>query len=422
MTSPLILGAGRSGIAAAQLARAHGAIPTVIDLYPTDTARTTLEAAGISCLKIEPNAFPEGSFDGVITSPSIPLESHWIRHAQAQGLPILSELDFGARHWQGDAIAVTGSKGKSSVIKCLTDILNQAGRPAVTAGNYGIPLSQRVLEYPHAGKGIIAVTEVSSFQMEHTTFFAPSLAAILNIQADHLDRHHTIETYRALKFKLFQNIIDPSCAFITPGITQEATSQPVYSCTTGPLPHVDDIPTGYFANPILAPAAAIICAMLTRLGIPQDIIIHGLRTFEPLPHRMQRIATINGITYIDDSKATTLAATHAALHMLTPPIRLIAGGLLKESDLTFLRPTLQSTVAKAYIIGSETRPFLEAWRDAVPLEDCGTMANAMHAIHRDASPGDTVLLSPGTASFDQYPGMAARGNDFQSLIPQIGEV
>ncbi len=441
--SIIVLGAGSSGIAAAQLARRLGYHVQLLDKHFTPEMLERLSAASITPIVQSETAAPnyaalskDTPLNAIITSPGFALEHPWIRAAQATTLPLLSELEFASRTWQGELIAVTGSKGKSSVVKCLTDTLNLAGKTAVTAGNYGIPLAQRVLEAPQCGKGIIAVTEVSSFQMEHTTTFSPHIAALLNLQADHLDRHHSMKNYAALKLRLIQTTHPERGGLaLLPydlDLAPYSLKAPHSAQTFGADKHADwhwqgntlfgpnnrTIPLeGYFANPILANAACCIAAILTAWGLTPGIIAQGLRSFVPLAHRMQRLATIHGITYIDDSKATTLTATEAACKMLNTPIRLIVGGLLKESDLSFILPTLIPRVAKAYIIGKDTTPFVNAWQGKLPLADCGTMAEAMTRIQKEAHPGETVLLSPGTASFDQYSGMAARGDDFRAHIP-----
>ncbi|MDO5765807.1 MAG: Mur ligase family protein, partial [Elusimicrobiales bacterium] len=177
----LILGAGRSGVAAAELLLERHSRATIVDEHWTPEYRADVGSRGIRCLTAEATHLPDGNYDLLVASPAIPADHPWLTLAHKRGLAIISEMELGAHYWQGQAIAVTGSKGKSSVVKCLADTLNLAGHPAVTAGNYGTPLSQRVLECPDMGRDTIAVVEVSSFQMEHTRTFAPHLAAILTI-------------------------------------------------------------------------------------------------------------------------------------------------------------------------------------------------------------------------------------------------
>ncbi len=428
----LVLGAGRSGEAAAKLILETGGRAAVVDeRWPGDRL-VELGSQGIRCLRATRDYLPDGAYDLVVASPSIPLGHPWLEAARSRGLHAISELELGAAAWRGDAIAVTGSKGKSSVVKCLVDGLRAAGRDACDAGNYGTPLSQRALERPDRGAGAIAVVEASSFQLELTQAFAPRLAAILNIQADHLDRHGTIEAYAAAKFRLFRAQRPPEArAFLPCGLADggvppgvplarfglEAGADWRYDAA-GLVRHGDlAIPvTGYFANPILGPAAALVAAMLTHCGLTPGLVEAAFAAFQPLPHRMQRVGeTPAGVAFVDDSKGTSLAATQAALRIVGRGARLIAGGQLKERDLAFLLPDLRAHAVKAYLIGEAAPALHAAWRDALPCALCGDLPTAFHAACDEARPGETLLLSPGCASFDQFPGMAARGDAFQIL-------
>ncbi len=433
----LILGAGKSGFAAAQLILAKGGTATVLDAAWTEENRATFGQSGISCLTAEKDYLPEGNFDLIIASPGFAIDHPWMITARDRGYSIISELELAANYWKGEAWGITGSKGKSSLVKCLTDTLNQCHRPAVAAGNYGTPLSTYVLSLPDAGKGVIAVTEVSSFQLEHTRTFAPRLAAILNIQADHLDRHKTMENYLSIKRKIFQAqpANQNNKAYLPWGINPLGLTQGVplerfgsetwvdWRYKNGVVTHGDlTIPVeGYFNNKVLGIAAALMAAMLSDEGLTSEEIARGFATFEPLPHRMQCIAEANGIRFIDDSKGTSLSATQAALRMCGPNVHLIAGGLLKEDDLDFLDEELCDNVKEAYIIGKETTALYQAWNDYIPTTECGTMVNAVTQAIRKAVPGDTILLSPGAASFDQYQGMAERGDDFKRCVMALLE-
>lgn len=426
----LVLGAGRSGVAAAELMLVRRGHATIVDEKWTLDHRAEVGMLGISCLSADAEHLPDGSYDLLIVSPSIPMSHPWLQIARKRGLSIISELELGAHYWQGEVLAVTGSKGKSSVVKCLADTLTRSGRPAVTAGNYGVPLSQRVLECADGGRGTIAVVEVSSFQMEHTRRFSPRLAAILNVQADHLDRHGSLAEYEDLKQRLFQAMKpETSVAYLPPSLEPSHLPQGValerfgledgvdWQATPGMIRHGElKIPlTGYFNNPVLGRAAALIAAMLTQLGLSPAQIAEGFAEFQPLAHRMQRLGEVKGVVCIDDSKGTSLAATQAALQMAgrgQPRIHLIAGGLLKESDLTFLAEELRANVRQVYLIGQAQEALQAAWSPLVACVPCGTMAEAVKCALQSAEAGDTLLLSPGCASFDQYPSMAARGEDF----------
>lgn len=431
----LILGAGRSGLAAARvILELHGRAAVADENWKPE-ALAAFGSEGISCIRAQREHLPDGNFDLVIVSPSIPLTHPWIITARDRGLAIISELELASVYWRGETIAVTGSKGKSSVIKCLTDTLNLAGRPAVTAGNYGIPLCERLLECPDFGAGIIAVTEVSSFQLEHTRTFSPRIAAILNIQPDHLDRHGTMEAYTALKRKIFQAMRPGPgvAAFLPWGLSPLGIPPGVpllrfgreawvdWRYTRGSIVHGETkiALSGVFDNPILGQAASLIAGMLAQLGLTPEQIAAGFAAYQPLPHRFQRLGQKRGVTFIDDSKATSLTATQAALKMVGQGVRLIAGGLLKEDDLDFLDEELEDCALKAYLIGQAQDALEAAWRPILPCEKCGDMATAVARAFAEAQPGETILLSPGAASFDQYPGMGARGDDFAKQMANL---
>lgn len=429
----LILGAGRSGEAAAKLIMETGGRAAIVDERWPEGRLAEVGSQGIRCLRATRDYLPDGAYDLIVASPSIPMDHPWLDTARTRGLHVISELELGAAAWQGDTLAVTGSKGKSSVVKCLVDALRAAGRDVCDAGNYGTPLSQRVLERPDRGAGAIAVVEASSFQLELTRTFAPRLAAILNIQADHLDRHGTLEAYAAAKYRLFQAQRPPEAhAFLPLDLPGDAIPDGVplarfglapdaawrYDADSRTVRHEETaIPvSGYFANPILGSAAALIAAMLTHSGLTPEQIAAAFADFQPLPHRMQRVGeTASGVAFIDDSKGTSLSATQAALRIVGHGVRLIAGGQLKERDLAFLLPDLRAHAVKVYLIGEAAQTLHDAWRETVPCALCGDLPTAFHSACDEAQPGETLLLSPGCASFDQFPGMAARGDAFQIL-------
>ena len=390
----LVLGNGRSGRAAAELLRREGARVVVLD---------------------GEDKWPDGAWDLCVTSPGIPLDHPWQVAARAAGVKVISELQLGASRWKGRSFAVTGSKGKSSVVKLIADTLNLAGVPAVPCGNYGTPLCEVVMRQGEGalptGNGavvgrapspcLIAVVEVSSFQMETTDDFHPDAAAILNLQEDHLDRHGSVEAYHALKRKLL------------------AGAREAFVCDVKDPIGLNDLTLmrgSYFDNEVLRTNGLIAIALMRVAGLDDAQIAAGFRAFEPLPHRMQRVAEIGGVRYVDDSKATSLAALAAGVEMCGGPVRLIAGGLAKGDNPKTVIPRLRSTVKKVYLIGRCADQFLSAWHEAVPCEACETLDRAVAAARRDAVAGETVLLSPGAASFDQFESYGVRGDAFASFV------
>jgi len=318
--------------------------------------------------------FAEG-YDVVVTSP---------------GLPVKSELQLGCeelrrRGWK--LLAVTGSKGKSSVVKVVAEAVG-----GIPCGNYGRPVSDLIGERPGW-----AVVEVSSFQLE-TTALPPDTfesAAILNLQEDHLDRHGSVEVYRALKRRLLgfartEAVADPS----TRALFRDS----------------------YFDNEVLAENGAFAVALMRAAGLDDARIRSAFAGFVPLPHRMNLVATVGGVRFIDDSKATSVAALVAGVRMAGDRVRLIAGGLPKGDDPSVATPLLTERVKKVYLIGTCAEAFRAAWEGAVDCEVCGTLERAVRAVMCESGSGETVLLSPGTASFDQFKSFGERGDAFAALI------
>ena len=418
----VVLGNGCSGKAAAELLRREGAEVTILD---------------------GKDAWPEGDFDLAVTSPGVPLDHPWQQAARAQGVRVISELQLGAERWRaagGRLLAVTGSKGKSSVVKLVADTLNLAGVAAVPCGNYGTPLCEVCLGGTGNGeRGMgngergtdasmpfpiprsplpIAVVEVSSFQME-TTDLPPdtfAAAALLNLQDDHLDRHGSRATYHALKRRLLAQAVR---AFDFSRVAAADVAPADRALLAG----------GYFDNPVLLPNGAAAVALLRAAGLADAAIAAGSAAFAPLPHRMALVCERDGVRYIDDSKATSIAALCAGVAMATasaaarsgvsgPVCRLIAGGLAKGDNPKNANTLLQSGVKKVYLIGRCAQQLQEAWSGTVPCEMCGTLENAVAAARRDAIRGEIVLLSPGTASFDQFQSYTERGEAFATFAKE----
>ena len=344
------------------------------------------------------------------------------------GVRVMSELEYGCRELKKlgvKMLAVTGSKGKSSVVKLVADALNLAGMRATPCGNYGLPVSELARSLQSAPSAPQwAVVEVSSFMLE-TTNLPPGTfeaAAILNLQEDHLDRHGSVEVYHALKRKLL--------AMARPGEGHDMTIFDGHRflegvCKDGPDELYMD---SYFDNPVLSRNALAACLLLFAAGVDDKTIRRAFLEFEPLPHRMQTVAEVGGVRYVDDSKATSIAALVAGVSMVPKPgllrsarnVRLIAGGLPKGDDPKIAVPILTKRAKKVYLIGQSAELFRSAWADAVDCEVCGTIDRAVEAARRDAEKGETVLLSPGTASFDQFKSFGERGDVFASLVKKEG--
>ena len=323
------------------------------------------------------------------------------------GVRVKSELELGCeelkrRGWR--LLAVTGSKGKSSVVKAVADAINLAGGHAVACGNYGRPVCDLISEKPGW-----AVVEVSSFMLE-TTVLPPDAfeaAAVLNIQEDHLDRHGCVAVYRGLKQRLLSF---SGHAIMGDGLSPEtvAADAPLFA-------------KSYFDNDILRPNGIVAVELMRVAGLGDASIAEAFRRFEPLPHRFSVVGEFGGVRCVDDSKATSLAALAAGVEMAGGAVRLIAGGLPKGDDPESVIPHLTKRVKKVYLIGRCAEEFSLAWSGVVDCEVCGVMDRAVESAMRDAVKGDTILLSPGTASFDQFESFGQRGDVFAELVKKEGQ-
>ena len=326
------------------------------------------------------------------------------------GVPVKSELQLGCeelkrRGWK--LLAVTGSKGKSSVVKVVADALNLAGIKAVPCGNYGRPVCDLIGEEPGW-----AVVEASSFQLETTALANDTFeeSVVLNVQEDHLDRHGSMSVYYELKHRLAAM----SRVHMEGRECQSPEELDSHECFRG---FRALIAGSYFDNEMLCENGAYAVALMRAAGLDDAQIRRGFESFEPLPHRFQVVAEIGGVRYVDDSKATSIAALIAGVAMCgASPVRLIAGGLPKGDDPKNALPILTDRAKKVYLIGQSAEVFSSAWSGTVDCEVCGTMDRAVAGAMRDAQRGETVLLSPGCASFDQFAGFEERGDVFAGLV------
>ncbi len=446
MKSALVFGAGISGKAAATLLLRKG-YRVAVTCKSASSETDELASSGVEILLGAPvvsarKFFERGLVDVVaITSPGIPMNAPELALCAELGVRQIGELELGFGFLKSRMIAVTGSKGKSSLVKLIADTLSGAGVTAVPCGNYGTAVCEvAVLERPPA----VAVVECSSFQLEGLgTVFKPASAMILNLSHDHLDRHLTLEGYREAKLNLFQNMDEEALqllpapsedpyrlnagyearygrAAVTFGCGADAQWHYQSGCVTDRESGCSIAITGsYFDNSILGPAAAAACALLRAEGLSEAAIETGFCNFLPLPHRMQRIGNVNGVTFIDDSKATSIAALLAGVQMAEPPVYLVAGGRLKEKILVTGKEVVTLGVQKVYLIGECMSEMESAWSPELPMELCGTLVEAVTSAFRDARGRGTILLSPGTASFDQFKDYQQRGDCFARISETI---
>ncbi len=434
----LVVGLGRSGLAAVRLAVAQGASVVVTDGKPASELGAAAPAArqlGAE-LRLGGNA-PElaDAADLVVVSPGVPPGIELLRRARALGRPVWGETELAARYCGGRVIAITGSNGKSTVTTMVGAILRRAGRSVAVGGNLGTPLADLLREGPAA----TYVLELSSFQLETLHSLHPQVAVVLNVSADHLDRHPTFEAYLGAKARLLElqradgdallNADDPATARLVPALRGRVHRFSVRSAVasggflrgerlvlrTGQGPEEDlldrvELPLPGEHNV----ANALAAAFAARLdGCPPEAIAEALRDYEPLPHRLQRVATIRGVALYDDSKATNPAAAARALAAFDPGrVHLILGGRDKGCDWSEIVPCVRRHARRVLLVGEASSMLRELLAGVAPLVECGTVPRAVSAALDGAEAGDVVLLAPGCASFDQYRDYVARGEDF----------
>ena len=451
-----VLGLGRSGLATARALQAGGAIALLWDDSPEARAAATADGFALTDLT------KAGALDGVstlITSPGIPHlypEPHkLIARAWAAGVPVDNDIglffrSFATPDWDNfdqtpRVIAVTGSNGKSTTTALIHHILTVAGRPSQMAGNIGVG----VLDIEPAQDGEVIVLELSSYQTDLARALTPDIAVFTNLSPDHLDRHGGRGGYFAAKRRLFAEggpdravigVDEPEGQYLANQLAEGVEDDRVIRISSGQK--LDGASWTVFARkgflaewrkgkqmasidlraiPGLPGAhnhqnACAAYAAIRALGIGPKLIEQAFHSFQGLPHRSQTIATHNGVRYVNDSKATNVDSAAKALQAFDN-IRWIAGGMGKEGGIAALKPFL-GPVKKAYLIGHSARDFALQLGDT-PHEICETMATALTRATADAQAGDTVLLAPAAASFDQYPNFEKRGEDFAACLQAL---
>lgn len=435
----LVVGLGASGVAAARLLTRDGWQVVVTDLKTRAelAERLTQLPAGVeSALGAHP---PEllATTTLVVVSPGVPWELPLLEEARRHEIEVVAEVELAARTAAGiPIVGVTGSNGKSTVTAVLGEILRTAGMTTGVGGNIGHPASALAFEGGHDAW----VLELSSFQLEGCTTLRPRVGVLLNLSADHLDRHRDIDSYLALKATLFARQADTDVAVLNADDVRVASLQVpsgraafslhdqaadahlhggeliVDGAALLPRAELPLLGDHNVANALAAALAAV------RLGADRAAVAEGLRAFRGLPHRHQIVAEAGGVRWVDDSKGTNIGATAAGLAGYPPgTIHLILGGLGKGQDFRELRAAVTDRVARAYLIGRAVEEIAGALEGAVVLERCGTLAEAVRRAAATVRRGDTVLLSPACASFDQFADYADRGFTFARLATAATE-
>jgi UDP-N-acetylmuramoylalanine--D-glutamate ligase len=441
----LVVGLGKSGLAAALFLRHKGAQVTVSDVRSAESLAKEIPALLEEGIMVEAGGHGLLTFrrqDLIVVSPGVPLNTPELVQARNFGLPIIGELELAARFLKGRIIAITGSNGKTTTTSLAGEILKESGLPTLVAGNIGVPVVGLIEE---STDSTWSVLEVSSFQLESTEQFHPSIAVILNITPDHLDRHGTFENYALAKERIFaaQNATD--CVVLNadnPRAAQAAvrSKAPVYWFSiehsvkqgawvqegsvvfrSAPDAEVESIlPLSRIPlkgeHNVENVLAAVCAARLA--GVPADAITRAIEKFQAVEHRLEFVASIHGVEFYNDSKATNVDATAKAVAAFPGGIHLILGGKDKGSDYTTLSPLLRSRVRAVYTIGSAAAKIESQLRGVVSIHSCETLANAVAAAASAARAGDVVLLAPACSSFDQFENYEQRGRVFKQLVSE----
>ncbi|HMP72409.1 MAG TPA: UDP-N-acetylmuramoyl-L-alanine--D-glutamate ligase [Kiritimatiellia bacterium] len=439
MNSPnhaLVLGLGASGVAAARLLCREGRSVVAIDRTPRNllsASALALEGEGVELLTESTDLPSLDRFNLAVASPGLPVDSPWLNACRRAGLPVRSEVELGWSRHPGRSIAVTGTNGKSTIVKLIADWLSSLGYAAIPCGNYGLPVCEAVCPIdPHR----LLVIEVSSFQLETCESFSPDVAIWLNLSPNHLDRHATLEAYRRAKARLFRSLRPHAHAIVHHHVLSDVRRvlpAPVrlhafgeagppldFAFRDGVIEHRDqplaDFRKSSFEKAPIGVNAASVAALALLMDLPVASLEQAARSFQPLPHRYEVLGESNGLLFVNDSKASTFTATAAALARADRPVRLIAGGLLKEDDVDFIKEILAKTCAGVYVIGKCAETLNQAWRDVVRVRLSRSLDQAFDDAVGEARAGEIILLSPGCASFDQFRGYQHRGETFINKV------
>jgi len=413
----LVVGLARSGVAAARALLARGERVVAVD-------------SGSNA----PPALPEGlevqlGTDGlaflaharaVVKSPGVPRQAAVIAAARERGVPVLGELELGWRLLPNEFVAVTGTNGKTTTVELLGHIHREAGLPVSVAGNVGTALSALA---GALSPETVVVCEASSFQLEDTLHFAPEGAVLLNVEADHLDRHGTLEDYLAAKLQIFARQGNDDVAVAPFGLAVQDLGGCARRVPFGAGGELDDR-AGHLwwdGEPLIAHGeirlrgahnranAAAAAAIALARGLDPDAVRAGLRTFAGVEHRLEEVVRAGDVLFVNDSKATNVASTLVALASFEDaPVHLILGGQGKGQDFSALR----GRAHEIYLIGEDAE---RIGREAGG-RPCGDLATAVARARAAARPGEVVLLSPACASFDQFADFEARGRAFRALV------
>lgn len=437
----VVVGAARSGLAAAELLVRRGAKVTLTDLKASIADEERLKAIGVT---LELGQHDPATFDRadlVVTSPGVPPDQVAIARAHARGVPVIAELELASRWLKGRIIAVTGTKGKSTTTTLVGRMLRSAGVRVRVGGNIGVPLSTQVDD---STKETVHVVEASSFQLEATDTFHPWIAALLNFSPDHLDRHPSEAAYGAAKARVFANQTNEDWAVVNadnaPALALAASTHAkvvryavddianadvyaeggvIWFRTSDEVVPLVPIKAIELAGRHMLSNVAAACAVSHLAGVPGTAIVGALDGFTGLEHVMEPVATIGGVRFVNDSKATNIDAAARSIESFDKVVAIVGGrykgGRFRDLAAPSALPRLRGVVA----IGESRSLVREALRGVVPLVEANTMRDAVRQAWKLAKPDGVVLLAPACSSFDMFADYADRGRVFKEEVARL---
>ncbi len=439
----LVVGLGKSGVASALFLEQRGARVAVSDAKSQEQLRNEIPLLLDHGITVETGEHGERTFrdqDLIVISPGVPFDVPQLVQARALGIPVIGEVELAGRFLKGQIVAITGSNGKTTTTTLAGEIIAAAGRNALVGGNLGTPAITFV---ESSIEDTWVVLEISSFQLETIESFRPRIAVVLNVTPDHLDRHHSFENYASAKVRIFENQGPGDFAILN------ADNQPCIEMAAAIKASVfwfsrlKEVMTGAFVRgdrivwrdkhggrevmPVkeislkgahnLENVLAAVCVGVLA-GIEPAKIRRAVSQFKAVEHRLEFVATVRGVEYYNDSKATNVDATIKALESFPGRIHLILGGKDKGSDYSVLNPLLKERVKRVYTVGAAAAK-IESQLRGTEIASVGTLETAVKRASESATAGDVVLLAPACASFDQFDSYEHRGRLFKDLVRQL---
>lgn len=429
----MVLGMGESGRAAAELLRAKGAEVIICDSQMNDRIERVaarLRPQGIR-VEIQPRAFNPCRIDLGVLSPGIDPSVPLVRQLHAEQVPVIGEIELAARFCDKPIVAITGTNGKSTTTELVAAVLEAGGKRTEACGNIGKPFSDVVRNSENLD---VITLEVSSFQLETIETFRPRIALFLNFAPDHLDRYRSMEEYRRAKLRIFENQGPEDYAVVNADldlpplaarrITIHAYGKDAdYTFRDGWLCRGDEKIVRQSDTSLTGPHNAenqlAALAVGDLYGIERATVLGVLAGYKALPHRCERVRELDGVSYVNDSKATNLHSLESALQGMAVPCVLIAGGKDKGFDYAAIRDLVGRHVADAVLIGEAQSRMVEAWGQRTRCHRAQDLAEAVATARRLARKGQTVLLSPGCSSYDMFKNFEERGRVFRDLVRDL---